>query len=304
MPDIIYFDIDGTLRDEKHRIPESTRWAVEKCMEKGIYIVICTGRNRGSIQEDIKRLNTDGIISGGGCDIRFRGKILRQEHFSSRLLREFLQVIRTQKLAVSVEAEKEIYMNEKAALFYKKDFERKTSGASNPEKMKAENKIRYEDNFSQLGRDMGGIHKICIIGQPAPVGQVERQFSEDIEIVQKKEWNGQCYIEILPRGCGKGVAVEFLNQYLRIERKNSISFGDGDNDAEMLRASGIGIAVRGCSGQLLRYADSLCDPPMEDGIYTELVRRKIIDGEEKGAPYQKGVQGLKNCKNYRMERRV
>lgn len=281
MTDIIYMDIDGTLRDEKYGIPESARKAVEKCMEKGIFIVICTGRNRGSIQEDVKNLNADGIISGGGCDIRFRGRVLRQEYFKVRLLGEFLEVIRKKRLGAVLEAEREIYMNEKAALFYREDFRKKAAGAPDPEKMRQENKIRYEDNFLQLWRDSGRIHKICLIGNADHISHVEKKFSKDIEIVQKKEWNRQCYIEILPRGCGKGAAVKFMNRYLKIAKEDSMSFGDGDNDVEMLRAAGTGIAVRGCSGNLLKYADSLCSPPMEDGIYRELVRRKIIEVEER-----------------------
>ena len=62
--DIIYLDIDGTLRDERRGIPESAKRAVQKCMDNGIFIVICTGRNPGSIQEDVKLLRTDGVISG------------------------------------------------------------------------------------------------------------------------------------------------------------------------------------------------------------------------------------------------
>lgn len=304
MTDIIYMDIDGTLRDERHGIPESARKAVSQCMEKGIYIVICTGRNRGSIQEDVKSLNADGMISGGGCDIRFRGKVLSQSCFPAGLMKEMLEEIRAGELAVCAETDEEIYMDGKAARFYREDFEKKSSGVSDPDRMRAENKIRYEDNFSRIGPDIGRIHKICIIGRRDPAGQLEKRFAGNIETVQKKEWNGRYYIEILPRGCGKGDAVRLMNRYLRIEKRNSMSFGDGDNDADMLRATGIAVAVRGCSRRLLRYADSVCGPPGEDGIYRELVRRGIIDGEERGAPKIHEGQELKNSESGRKERRA
>ena len=119
--DIIYLDIDGTLRDERRGIPESAKRAVQKCMDNGIFIVICTGRNPGSIQEDVKLLRTDGVISGGGCFIEFRGEMLKREHFPMRILGEFLEAIRKRKLGASLEAEEEIYMNEAAARFYRED---------------------------------------------------------------------------------------------------------------------------------------------------------------------------------------
>ena len=58
-----------------------------------------------------------------------------------------------------------------------------------------------------------------------------------------------------------------------------MSFGDGDNDVDMLKASGIGIAVRGGSRKLTEYADAVCESPMDDGIYRELKRRGIISGQ-------------------------
>ena len=60
-----------------------------------------------------------------------------------------------------------------------------------------------------------------------------------------------------------------------------MSFGDGDNDIEMLKAAGTGIAVANGSRKLLECADAVCEPPMEDGIYKELVRRGIIEPDEK-----------------------
>ena len=126
--EIIYLDIDGTLRDERYGIPDSAKKAIQKCMDDGIFVVICTGRNPGSIQDDVKRLQTDGVISGGGCFIEFRGEVLKREYFPMRILGEFLEVIRKRKLGASLEAEDEIYMNEAAAKFYREDFRRARTG--------------------------------------------------------------------------------------------------------------------------------------------------------------------------------
>lgn len=277
--EIIYLDIDGTLRDEWYGIPDSAKEAVQKCMDEGIFIVICTGRNPGSIQDDVKRLRTDGVISGGGCFIEFGGEMLKREYFPMRILGEFLEVIRKRKLGASLEAEEEIYMNEAAAKFYREDFRRKIPEGVDRKRFQEENKISYEDNFSDLWKACGKIHKICLLGKEEEIDRVREQFEEETETAQQKEWNGQWYIELLPKHCGKGTAVEFLNRYLRIDREKSMSFGDGDNDVDMLKASGTGIAVRGGSRKLTECADAVCESPMDDGIYRELKRRGILSGE-------------------------
>ena len=277
--EIIYLDIDGTLRDERYGIPDSAKKAIQKCKDDGIFIVICTGRTPGSIQEDVKRLRTDGVISGGGCFIEFRGEMLKREYFPMRSLGEFLEVIRKWKLGASLEAEEEIYMNEAAARFLREDFQRKIPEGADRKQFQEENKISYEDNFSDLWRARGKIHKICLLGKEEEIERVREQFEKETETAQQKEWNGQWYIELLPKHCGKGTAVEILNRYLNISRERSMSFGDGDNDVDMLKASGTGIAVRGGSRKLTEYADAVCESPMDDGIYRELKRRGIISDQ-------------------------
>ncbi len=276
MTKIIYMDIDGTLRDEREGIAESARKAVQACREQGIYLVICTGRNLGSVQDDVLALGMDGIISAGGCDIRFQGKILAQKYFSMKLLGEILEAVRKRKLGAALEAETEIYMNGKAAGFYQEDFGRKISGCENAQQIREKNKIRYEDNFSQLWKDCEKIHKICLWGTKDHIQEITKKFLPDVQVVQEKEWNQSWYLELLPRGCGKGKAVKFLNRYLNIKKEDSMSFGDGDNDIKMLKASGIGIAVQGGSEELIKYADSVCGSPKENGVFLELCRRGIL----------------------------
>ena len=289
--EIIYLDIDGTLRDERFGIPDSAKEAIQKCMDKGILIVICTGRNQGSIQEDVKSLKTDGVISGGGCFIEFRGEILKREYFPMRILGEFLEVIRKRKLGASLEAEDDIYMNEAAAKFYGEDFRRKITESTDRKRFQEENKISYEDNFSDLWRARGKIHKICLIGKKGEIERVWEQFEKETETAQKKEWNGQWYIELLPKHCSKGTAVELMNRHLKISRERSMSFGDGDNDVDMLKASGTGIAVCGGSRKLAECADAVCESPMDDGIYRELKRRGIISGENNRGENKEKAEG-------------
>ena len=61
--------------------------------------------------------------------------------------------------------------------------------------------------------------------------------------------------EVLPKGVNKGVALDKLVEYLKIDRQNSIAIGDYNNDVKMLNAAGIGIAVANASKAALEAAD-------------------------------------------------
>ena len=59
--------------------------------------------------------------------------------------------------------------------------------------------------------------------------------------------SGNRYLEVRPAGSDKGKALEFVAAQLAIPLHMSLAIGDNDNDEEMLRTAGIGVAVSGAS---------------------------------------------------------
>ena len=49
--------------------------------------------------------------------------------------------------------------------------------------------------------------------------------------------------ELMPAGVDKGAALLYLAEQLGVRREEIVAFGDGDNDAGMLRAAGTGVAM-------------------------------------------------------------
>lgn len=275
---IIYLDIDGTLRDEMAGISARAKAALRQCQTTGIQIVACTGRSPGCIQDDVLALGLDGIISGGGCYIDYRGKRLFKQYISTPVVKEFLDYIEINRLGISLELEQGLYMNGKMAEFYRADAQKKFAGYSSTEieALLQKSKLSYQDTLAQYSPSRDSVHKICVIGSQQTLKILQDHFEEEIQIIQSQPWNGLWYLECLPAGCTKGTAVEQLNRLLHIPRACSMSFGDGGNDIDLLRAVGTGIAVAGGDPRLVNVADSVCEPPSQDGIFKELSRRRLI----------------------------
>ncbi len=281
LTEIIYMDIDGTLRDEQTGVPASAAEAIRECRRQGIRIILCTGRNAGSIQDDVSAIETDGVISGGGCYIRCLGKTLRKQFFPEALLEQLLKTAQAEGLFLSMESEYKVYMDRRAAEFYRADFEHKINGADHGE-VESANKICYQDNLEEFYRESRQIHKLCLFGSREAIDKAQALAAESAEVIQKRRWNGLWYLELLPPGCHKGNAVKALNRWLGIPKCSSMGFGDGENDIPMLQATGISVAMGQGSPRLAALADSVCEPPAEDGLYKELVRRDVISPQTFG----------------------
>lgn len=73
----IFFDIDGTLWDEKMQIPESTIPTIKQLQKNGHKTFLCSGRSRSNIND--KRLlgiGFDGIVAACGNHVEMDGKVL------------------------------------------------------------------------------------------------------------------------------------------------------------------------------------------------------------------------------------
>lgn len=79
-------------------------------------------------------------------------------------------------------------------------------------------------------------------------------------------------IEISHKDCGKHRALEFLCGQLGVPREAVMAFGNGDNDADMLRWAGIGVAVANASPDCLAAADIVTEDYLSDGVGKTLNR--------------------------------
>lgn len=273
---IIYFDIDGTLRSEVNKVSPKTKYAIEQCNKNGIACVICTGRNPSSIQEDVKQLPMSGVISGGGCFVQYKNKTIAEQHFQCDVLEEIINACLHDQIAISLESKNSVYMNKEAAQFYQHDFAKKINryDSKQQEEIYQDHKIVFEENIGEFQKDKPHIHKICVIGPYSFINSLSSKMKDEICVIQKREWENDWFLEVLPKGCNKGLAIRELNRQLNIERRETMCFGDSENDIDMMKEAGISVAMD--NDILKNVASSVCEPVEDDGVYKELVRRKLI----------------------------
>lgn len=98
-------------------------------------------------------------------------------------------------------------------------------------------------------------------------------YAERYQFVQ----SGPYYLELLPPGTSKGRALQELARLLGQDLRRTIAVGDNENDADMLRLAGLGIAVENATASAKDHADLVTVHHEEDALH------HIIDGLERGS---------------------
>jgi Cof subfamily protein (haloacid dehalogenase superfamily) len=83
------------------------------------------------------------------------------------------------------------------------------------------------------------------------------------------------FLEFATLGVSKGSGMEFLSQRLGFAPEQTIAFGDGENDVELLEWAGYGIAVENAHERVKTVADWICPPASEEGV--ALVLDTLLD---------------------------
>lgn len=74
------------------------------------------------------------------------------------------------------------------------------------------------------------------------------------------------WMDITPDGVSKASALESLRERLGIPVADTVAVGDFDNDVEMLRWAGRGVAMGQAEEHVRAAADEVCAPVTEDGL--------------------------------------
>ena len=88
------------------------------------------------------------------------------------------------------------------------------------------------------------------------------ESKEDLTVVRTAAF----YLEIFPRRINKGQGLCDICRILKIDVRNSIAFGDSENDIPMLKAAGIGIAMKNAEIDVKKASDMSTLSNNEDGI--------------------------------------
>ena len=223
-PQAIFFDIDGTLVSFKtHSIPASAKTAINQLRDKGIKVIISTGRSFREI-DNLEGLEFDGYITANGtyC-IDSEGEIIAEHLISRESLDKLVLYLGEKPFPCNFNTKRGNFIN------FVDTRVQKLSQLVNvpvPPVKPISELIEYE--VFQLGVFAGL--------------ESEAELSIILTDCNFSRWHPN-FMDITAKNCDKSTGMDCFLKLFNIGRGYTMAFGDGGNDISILKHAATGIAM-------------------------------------------------------------
>jgi len=278
---LIASDLDGTMFEKGNVIPETNLKAINDINNSNINFTICTGKTYSLFKNICEDIGTGYGIFGNGNQII---NLKTGEEIYRKLLRneDVLFCINTAKklkLHVHLYTNKEV-ITEKLLYMDLRNFEL----TKNDKNIDLEFKI-VTDIQEYVERENLEILKL-VISAEKDLASLKEEFAKNknlqVNLIRKvdkyrdeiigKEYE---YLDIMPAGINKEQALEVLENYLKIDKSEVLAIGDNLNDLEMIKDSGVGIAVANAYDEVKEVANYTTTTTAQNGGFAEAVYKFI-----------------------------
>jgi hypothetical protein len=218
-----------------------------------MHVVVVTGRMVQSIRQAIApaRLDDPVICYQGAVVADADGTWLRHEPIPLELARETIAALADAGYSPNVYVDDELYVAE-----------------DTPEARRYSNLNKIP--FHVVGPLLDWLEdpptKLVVVSDPGELDALrptmQERFGDREHIAKSLPY----FLEFAQTGVTKGAGLDFLADHLGFTREETIAFGDGENDIELVEWAGYGVAVGNAHDRVKELADLVCPPVTEEGV--------------------------------------
>lgn len=254
---LIAFDIDGTLLNSQKEALASTKKALEILRNNGHLVMVATGRSRFLAQPVLTELNFHNYIVCNGSAAFLDHKQVYKHLLDQDQLTAFVAEMDQLKIDTAF-----IGMD---AMRRHSDF----NVARMDEAMRSfgSHVPKQDANF----KNQQEIYQALAYYDDT----YEGFFDEKYPALRFVRWHEKC-VDVIPENGSKAATIIHLGETLGIDRSDIITFGDGQNDKEMLAAAGVGVAMGNATADVKDVANFVTASNDEDGIFHALKEFALI----------------------------
>jgi Cof subfamily protein (haloacid dehalogenase superfamily) len=254
---IVFFDIDGTLLNTDHTIPEETRRAVRQLQENGVLVAIATGRAPFHLLPVAQELGIDTYVGFNGSYVVAEGRLIRETPLSRKTLAD---------LEATAQANGHPMVFLSADTCY-------ANTADHPHVIESFHSLRLAPPVCrQRYWEEASIYQAFLYCGEQEEHNYFTRFRDDVSFVR---WH-RVVLDVLPPNGSKARGIEAVLRHYGLKPEDAVAFGDGLNDREMLAYVGMGVAMGNAHEQVKPLANMVTRHVNDAGIHYGLRKLGLI----------------------------
>ena len=233
---IVFIDLDGTLLNSKKEISEFDVNILKQLSINDIKIVFASARGFYRILPYIKNINNENEFN---YTLAFNGSLIINNTQTKKIFDNCVTQENFNKLKKWIKKQN---IDNVWVYCYKNKYKLNEFNSNEP------------------------VYKIVVLDSEEGVcdkrGKIDKEIKNCFEITSSEPTR----IEFVQKGITKEEAVKQLLSYLKIDPRDMIAIGDGDNDVDMIKIAGYGIAMGNACSQLKKIANTVTDTNDKSGV--------------------------------------
>lgn len=267
---LLALDMDGTLLDSQKQLTEAQIEAIHQAIERGVKLVLCTGRMLTGVKPYFHQLGLDAeneyVIVNNGCSTHQTSdwKLIDWAELSPEQIKYLATFIPESDMQLTLFDEDHYYVLEDKP----NEFSRADANL-----VFVEPSILSMEDATNQSRHL---FQAMFVGTKEATDVFEEKYAatlrKDFDAVRSQD----VLLEILPTGTNKASALKKLAEQLQILPEEIMAVGDANNDIEMLEFAGLSIAMGNASDLVKSLADDVTDTNDQDGV-SKAIHKHILE---------------------------
>ena len=282
---LIAIDLDGTMLNSYGVVTENTKNAIKRTIQKGIDVIIASGRPIDSIKTIANEIGSKNyFIAGNGAliyDIQ-KDENLYENYLNKEKVLEIIKMCEENSISYNVYTDKTIIstaLKYNVLYYYKENLKKAEDKQTHINivenmyeyinKMQEEKFLKIticDENksvFQSIIKKLNQIENIEVLDVSHMSRKLIQQGTEEIPIEYY-------YTEISAKNVDKWYALEFLMSKLNIKKEEIVAIGDNINDKKMIEEAGLGVAMGQSNPTIKEIANYITDSNEQEGVATIL----------------------------------
>lgn len=290
---LLVLDMDGTLLNDQQMISDKNKIAIKKAKDKGVRIVIATGRAKPGIDpylEDLDLIDADdySVVCSGALVTNNINEVVSSDFLSQDDFNEILKVANNLNITLNIYSDNGILVNDD------NHYSKFDAIANNLPLIKVD--------FTNLPKDTS-IIKVMLINEDLSTAKELNDYFPNMSVehptfLARDNFNPNLFdnidnlpesllnnfnvskvtkynVEISNKKANKRNGIKHIADSLNIKPKEIICIGDSGNDRQMIKYAGLGVAMGNAFPEIKEIADFVADTNENSGV-AQVIEKFIL----------------------------